>query len=159
MTSDVPSLPRDFVEFLELLHKHQVRFLVVGAWAVALHGRPRYTKDIDLLVARDPVNARRIIIALDEFGFGSIGLTEEDFLKEQFVIQLGYEPNRIDLLTGIESLNFDDLERNKEIRMVGNIALPILSYQDLIKAKRVASRPQDLADIDQLERIKKAGKR
>ena len=96
----------DFKEFITLLNTHNVRYLVVGGYAVAFHGHPRYTKDIDIWLERTLENAARLLAALDAFGFGSLGLKVEDFLQPGYTIQLGYPPNRIDLLTSLSELDF-----------------------------------------------------
>ena len=147
------SLPQDFVDFFKLLEKNNVDYLIVGSWAVALHGRPRYTKDIDILIARDATNAKKLLLALNEFGFGSLELSEDDFLKEEFVIQLGYEPNRIDILTDISGVIFKEAKQNSIEKSINGMKLKIISINDLIQAKKSAGRPQDLADIDQLQKI------
>ncbi|HEY6660417.1 MAG TPA: hypothetical protein VI031_04720, partial [Pyrinomonadaceae bacterium] len=92
------NLEADLREFVELLNALKVRYIVVGAFAVAYHGYPRYTGDIDLFVDRSPANAKQIVNAIEQFGFGGLGLSIEDFLQEDQVIQLGVAPNRIDLL-------------------------------------------------------------
>ena len=153
MSITTPKLPSDFADFLRLLEKYKVRYIVVGAWAAALHGRPRYTKDIDILIARESSNSAKMIKVLEEFGFGSVDLSQDDFLREQYVIQLGYEPNRIDILTDIAGVTFEHAEKRREIYKIEGISVPILSISDLISAKQASARPQDLADIDQLKRI------
>src|SRR5687768_4607350 len=97
-------LSKDLQEFIRLAKANGVEFLIVGAVAMAFHGRPRYTGDLDIFVRRNAENAERLMKVMQEFGFGSTGLTREDFLRENFVIQLGFEPNRIDLLTGISGV-------------------------------------------------------
>src|ERR1700751_2147268 len=94
----------DFKEFIELLNVHKVEYLVVGGYAVGFHGRPRYTGDIDFWIAISRENASKIIRVLKEFGFESIGIKEEEFLKEDLVLQLGYEPCRIDILTSLTGI-------------------------------------------------------
>ncbi|MGD8209531.1 MAG: hypothetical protein PVH37_10340 [Desulfobacterales bacterium] len=89
---------KDYEEFLELLNKHSVRYCVIGAFALAYHARPRYTKDIDILIEPTTDNAKRLLIALDEFGFGSLNLAVDDFTNPGNIIQLGYEPVRIDII-------------------------------------------------------------
>ena len=93
------NLNQDFQEFIELFISHNVRFMIVGGYAVAAHGHPRYTKDLDVWVWADPKNADRVVSALAEFGFGELGLTAGDFLRPDSVVQLGHEPQRIDILT------------------------------------------------------------
>ena len=100
-------LNQDFKEFIQSLNAHKVRYLIIGGYAVAFHGYPRYTKDLDVWVWLDPGNAKRVIDALDQFGFGSLGLTVEDFLEPEQVIQLGYPPSRIDLLLNLKGVDFE----------------------------------------------------
>jgi hypothetical protein len=102
-------LSKDFKEFLELLNENNVKYLVLGGYAVAFHGHPRYPKDIDVWIELSPDNANNIMNALKEFGFGSLGLKTEDFLESDQIIQLGYPPNRIDILTTLKSLKFDPI--------------------------------------------------
>ena len=96
----------DFKEFIALLNANDVHYLVVGGYAVALHGYPRYTKDLDIWIERSAENADRIVKALQEFGFGSLGLKADDFLVTDQIIQLGYPPRRIDLLTALPGVEF-----------------------------------------------------
>ena len=107
-------LDKDLREFVELFNSRKVEFVVVGAHALAYHGHPRYTGDLDLLVRPSGENARRVVEVLAESGFGSFGLTEDDFAKPDHVIQLGYPPNRIDLLTGISGVTFDEVWQSRE---------------------------------------------
>lgn len=92
--------------------------MVVGGFAVAAHGIPRYTKDLDVWLACSPENAAKVIAALDEFGFASLGLTVDDLVQPDVVIQLGYEPNRIDLLTGLSGVQFDDVYPKRVLTMI-----------------------------------------
>jgi hypothetical protein len=148
----VDALTRDFQDLLRLLGEQQVRFLVVGGYAVAAHGHPRYTKDLDIWVEPSPDNARRIIAALDAFGFASLGLTAADFEQPGVVIQLGNEPGRIDLLTSVSGLTFADAYDARVVATFGTTSVPILDRASLITNKRASGRPQDLADIAKLER-------
>ena len=99
-------LNKDFREFIQLLNDHKVLYLIVGGYAVAFHGYPRYTKDIDIWVWLDQGNAEKLIQVLEDFGFGSLDLKTEDFLDPDQVIQLGYPPNRIDILTDLKGIEF-----------------------------------------------------
>lgn len=101
-------LSKDFREFIELLKENKVRYLVVGGYAVAFHGHPRYTRELDVWIELSPDNANRIFEALKKFGFGSLGLKPNDFLESDQIIQLGYPPNRIDILTTLKDLEFED---------------------------------------------------
>ena len=111
-------LHKDFKEFIALLNEHQVKYLVVGGYAVNLHGYPRYTKDIDIWLWTDSDNANNLLQVLDDFGFTGIGLTAEDLMNPDNIIQLGYEPYRIDLIIDIEGLTFEDcFERKTEVEL------------------------------------------
>jgi hypothetical protein len=145
-------LDRDFSEFIASCVAHNVRFLIVGGYAVAAHGHPRFTKDLDVWVWVDDQNAGRLIAALDDFGFGSLGLTQADFLEEGVVVQLGYPPKRIDIVTAVDGVEFQDCwDRRTEIVVSGQL-VPFLSMEDLIINKKASGRPQDLADAAALER-------
>ena len=104
---------KDYEEFLELLNKHNVRYCIIGAFALAFHARPRYTKDMDILVEPTTDNSERLLIALDEFGFGSLNLGVEDFSTKGNIIQLGYEPVRNDLLTSLKGMEFENIWQSR----------------------------------------------
>ena len=140
----------DFKEFITLLNTHNVRYLVVGGYAVAFHGHPRYTKDIDIWLERTSENAARLLAALDAFGFGSLGLKVEDFLQPGYTIQLGYPPNRIDLLTSLSELDFSTCYDAKIEDEIEGMLMYFIDIEHLKVSKRAAGRPQDLADIDNL---------
>src|ERR1700733_2437906 len=106
---------KDFVDFIELLSQHQVDYMVVGAHALSFHGRPRYTGDLDIWIKPSHDNAGKMVEVLMDFGFGSLGLTESDFLKENYVTQLGYPPLRIDILNSISGVEFDEAYSNKVV--------------------------------------------
>ncbi len=145
-------LGKDLHDFTSLCLEHGVRFLVVGGYAVAAHGHPRLTKDLDVWVRVEPQNAARLVGALQEFGFGSLGLAAEDFLEEGQVVQLGYPPNRIDILTSIAGVDFESCwDRRAEI-LLDSLAVPFIGLEDLEKNKLAAGRAQDLADVEGLRR-------
>ena len=144
-------LSKDFKEFIELLNKNKVRYLVVGGYALAFHGHPRYTKDIDILMDSSLENSDRLLAVLDQFGFSSLGLKTEDFTEPGQIIQLGYPPNRIDLLTGIVGLNFDELYGRRETVEIEGMNVDFIDREGLKASKRIAGRLQDLADIDNLK--------
>jgi hypothetical protein len=124
-----------------------VRYCVIGAFALAFHTRPRYTKDMDILVEPTTDNAKRLLIALDEFGFGSLNLTVEDFTTPGNIIQLGYEPVRIDIITSIKGLEFKDVWENRVQGPYGIQTVNFIDRQNLIRAKKLSNRPQDIADL------------
>lgn len=143
-------LNQDFKEFIELLNKHDVRYLVIGGYAVALHGYPRYTKDLDIWVEMELDNAKRLINALTELGFGSVGLNEADFLEPDQVIQLGYPPNRIDLITTPDGVSFEVCYRSKVEVLLDNTSINFIDLENLKINKRASARLQDLADLENL---------
>ncbi len=144
-------LDQDFNEFVQLLLANDVRFLIIGGYALAAHGAPRYTGDLDtwLWVNRD--NANRVLVVLESFGFGSLNITREDLLSPDTVIQLGYPPHRIDLLTGIDGVGFDDAWTRRVEFVINGELVPFISREDLITNKKAVARPQDLADVAKLE--------
>lgn len=144
-------LSQDFKEFIQSLNENKVRYLVVGGYAVALHGYPRYTKDLDLWIEPVKENINRLLKALDQFGFGSLDLKTEDFLEPDAVIQLGYPPNRIDLITVLSGVEFDVCYQNKLKTQMGDIHLDFIDIEDLRKNKKATGRAQDLADLENLE--------
>ena len=145
-------LDRDLSEFIECCVAHDVRFLIVGGYAVAAHGHPRYTKDLDVWVWIDTANAGRLLAALDDFGFGSLGLTADDFTRPDSVVQLGHPPKRIDLLTTIDGVRFEDCWPDRvEVDLAGTTAA-FIDVDNLIRNKRASGRLQDLADAEALER-------
>ena len=145
-------LGQDLHDFVSLCLKHEVRFLIVGGYAVAAHGHPRLTKDLDVWVWVDPENATRMVAALDEFGFGSLGLTAEDFSEQGRLLQLGYPPNRIDVLTGIAGVDFETCwDRRAEI-LLDSLKVPFIGLEDLETNKLATGRTQDVADVEGLRR-------
>lgn len=144
-------LSKDFKEFIELLNKHKVRYLVVGGYAVAFHGHPRYTKDLDVWVERSPENADKVLEALEEFGFGALGLKTADFLENDQIIQLGYPPNRIDILTALKKVKFEDCYRARIDVEIQGLRINFIDLENLKQNKRATGRPQDLADVENLE--------
>ncbi len=145
------SISKDFEELFEWLLSERVDFVVVGAHAVAVHAKPRYTKDIDVLVRPSPDNAERVLRALEGFGFGGLGLTAEDFTTEGRVIQLGMPPNRVDILTSISGVSFEEAWQGRVLAPYGHHTVPFLGRAELVKNKRAAGRPQDALDVQWLE--------
>jgi len=144
-------LSLDFKEFIQSLNGNGVRYLVVGGYAVALHGYPRYTKDIDIWVELNPSNADKIMRTLDQFGFASLGLKAEDFLEPDTIIQLGYPPNRIDLLTTLAGVDFETCYSARiELDMEG-LTVNFIDLENLKENKKASGRAQDLADLENLE--------
>jgi hypothetical protein len=142
---------QDFKEFIQSLNDNQVRYLVVGGYAVALHGYPRYTKDIDIWVDLSTANASRILKALEQFGFGSLGLKEEDFLEADTIVQLGYPPRRIDLLTTLPGVDFGQCYGAKIVVEMEGLPINFIDLENLKKNKSATGRAQDIADVENLD--------
>jgi len=143
-------LTQDFKEFLELLNKNQVEYLIVGGYAVAMHGYPRYTGDLDIWINANRETAAKMIKVLDEFGFGSLGLQQTDFMESGNMIQMGYPPFRIDILTRADGVDFADCYRNRVIVEHDGVIMPIININDLQKNKAATGRPKDLEDLRNL---------
>jgi len=141
---------KDFKEFIESLNKNNVRYLIIGSFALSYYSEPRYTKDIDILVDSTASNADRLMTAIREFGFSDIELGSRDFLEPDQVIQLGIAPLRIDLLTSLKGIPFADAWDRRTTGQYGDIPAFYISKQDLIDHKKLVGRKQDLADIEKL---------
>jgi len=146
------ALSDDMAELLSLFEKHEVEYVLVGGYAVNYYGYIRSTQDIDLLVNPSIENAEKLMIALDDFGFGEAGIPRSYFEKPGSAIHLGNEPNRIDLLTKLKGISNDQIFANKKRVQFDSIAVDIIDYQDLIQAKRLSDRLRDQADADELEK-------
>ena len=142
---------QDFKEFVGLLIENQVEYLIVGGYAVGIHGHPRFTGDLDIWLKPSLENADKIVRSINAFGFSSFALTKEDFIKEGNVVQLGYPPLRIDLLTNIDGVTFDDCFPNRKIVEIDELTVNFIGYQDLLKNKKASGRLRDLDDLDNLQ--------
>lgn len=150
-TAGTMILSPDFNEFVQSLNDNGVRYLIVGGYAVALHGHPRYTKDLDVWLWLDRDNALQVVAALDQFGFGSLGLKPEDFLVADQIIQLGYPPNRIDLLTSLPGVEFEACYADRMIVEIDGVAANFIDLDNLKRNKQASGRFQDLADLENLQ--------
>ena len=146
------ALSKDWREFLELLNFRAVDYVIVGAQSLAFHGRPRYTGDLDILVRATRDNAQQLLQVLDQFGFAKAGFKETDFLEPEQMIQLGRAPSRIDLLTSISGVPTEEAFATKVSATIDGIPVFILGKDALIRNKRAVGRPQDLADLESLEK-------
>ncbi len=145
------ALDQDFKEFLESLNDNHVRYLVIGGYAVAFYGHPRYTKDIDIWVGTDKTNATNIIKALEQFGFESLGLQESDFLEPDQIVQLGFPPKRIDIITTTPGIDFETCYKIRVQTEIDGIKVDFIDLENLKRTKKAVGRHQDLADIESLE--------
>ncbi|MFW5883535.1 MAG: hypothetical protein ACOCVG_04130 [Verrucomicrobiota bacterium] len=147
-------MPNLFSEFIELLEKHEVRYLIVGGYAVAAHGYPRFTGDIDLFVAISPAQAKGIVKAFQEFGFTDLDISEEDFLSEDMIVEIGREPNKIQVMTGISGVTFEECYTSRVEFESGGKPRPFIAFEQLIKNKRATKRGKDLVDVEELVKRK-----
>lgn len=144
-------LQPDFKELLVLLNAHGVDYLIVGGYALAFHGAPRFTGDLDLFISTTSANAQKVYSALKEFGFGSVGLTPEDFSKADHVIQLGVPPVRIDFVTTIDGVDWDTAWAGRKQGVYGGAPVFFLGRSEFIQNKKASGRLKDLADVEALQ--------
>ena len=134
-----------------MLNNNQVKYLVIGGYAVAVHGHPRYTKDIDIWIEISEENAQKLVTALTQFGFESLGVTSEDFQTPDQIIQLGYPPNRIDLITNPDGIDFQTCYDSKIEVTLNDVLVKFINLDNLKKNKLASGRLQDLADLEKLQ--------
>lgn len=150
----------DFLDLLRAFSDADVRFLVIGAYAVGVHGRPRATKDLDVWVEASDENAPRVMRGLVAFGAPLMGLTEADLSKPGIGLQIGVEPGRIDVLTKVSGVAFEEAWQGRVQANFGEgVRCSVIGLSELLRNKRASGRPQDLADVDALERLVRAKKR
>jgi len=143
-----------FQAFIELLGKNKVRYLVVEGYAVGLHGFPRYPGPIDFFIAVSEENARSVLKTFSDFGFGGLGLSGKDFLEEEVVVEIGREPLKIQILTGIDGVTFEDCrEERKEVELSG-LDVPFIGIESLLRNKEASPRAKDKIDLEELKRIR-----
>ena len=152
-------LAKDLREFIELLNSRKVDYIVVGGHAVAFHGHPRFTGDIDFLVRPSRENADRVAGVVREFGFSELNVSPEDFMRPNTVVQLGYPPNRVDLLTSISGVNFEEAWGSRLSAELDGLPVCFLGLDALLKNKRASGRDKDLADVSKLSAVKTRPKR
>ncbi len=145
-------LQKDLREFIELLNSHDAHYLIVGGHAVAYHGYPRMTGDIDFFLEVSEENAHKLVAVLEQFGFAGLGLTVKDFLDPGAIIQLGHPPHRIDLLNSISGIAFPDAWERRVCDSVEGLTMIFVDRQTLLANKAASGRPKDLADLDALSR-------
>jgi predicted nucleotidyltransferase len=147
-------LNKDYRDMIVCLLQAGVDFMLVGGYAVALHGWPRTTFDIDFWIMANPENAKSILQAIRSFGAPLMDLTEEDFHKPGMVFQIGTEPQRIDIVSAVDGLEYSDAVKRAVKMNVDGLEIKVISIDDLIANKRASGRPKDIADAVALERIK-----
>jgi len=142
---------RDFRELLELFNDRHVEYLIVGGYALAFHGAPRFTGDLDIFVKAEASNANRIMTALEAFGFGSIGLTASDFERPDQIVQLGVPPVRIDLITSISGVSWEEAWAGRVTGRYGDTPVQYIGREQFVANKRATGRTKDVADIEVLD--------
>jgi len=141
---------QDFRDLLALFNAHKVDYLIVGAYALAYHGVPRYTGDLVILVHPDPDNAQRILSALTEFGFGSLDVTVDDLALPDKVVQLGVTPVRVDIITSLTGVSWEDAKAGRVAGAYGGLKVYYIGKKEFILNKRAIGRKKDLADLEAL---------
>jgi predicted nucleotidyltransferase len=143
-------LSPDFKEFLKLLNENNVRYLLVGGYAVAFHGYPRTTGDMDVWIAIDPTNVKNVTKVLQEFGFNVVDLKEDLFRNPNNIIRMGIPPYRIEIITSVSGVKFEDCYPARITKKIDGIDIHFISKRDLINNKKAAGRNKDLDDIENL---------
>ena len=149
------TLSEDFEDFIKTLNRHHADYLIVGGYAMAFHGKPRYTGDLDIWIDISETNAEKLLAVMDEFGFASLGFTKNDFLKENLINQIGYPPLRIDILTSIDGVLFKDAYANKLTIDLEGYQANYIGLDELIQNKKASSRKIDISDVEDLEAPKR----
>jgi hypothetical protein len=144
-------LPPDFKDFLKLLNSKQIKYLLIGGYAVGYYGYPRATADIDIWIAINPDNAEKVVQAIQEFGFGVEGLSPQLFLTENKVARMGVPPFRIEILTTISGVNFEECYAECVIDFLDDVEVNLISLKHLKVNKKASGRLQDLNDLKHLE--------
>ncbi len=146
----VPDIDDDFLEFLRLLTDHKVRYVVIGGYAVALHGYVRYTGDIDIFVEISKSNAKKLVQVFKDYGNDAPNLREEMFLSRGKIIRIGEPPNRLEILMGISGVSFDECYRNRVVCQAEGVNVNFISRELLLQNKTSSGRPKDLVDVEHL---------
>ncbi|WP_028525204.1 hypothetical protein [Runella limosa] len=146
------TLDPDFEDFIKLLNQFEVDYMIVGGYAMAFHGRPRYTGDLDIWIDISETNAKKMLLVINTFGFSSLGFEKEDFLRENLINQIGYPPLRIDILTSIDGISFREAYSQKQVITIGDFTANYIGLAHLIQNKKTSGREQDQLDVKALEK-------
>ena len=147
-------LNKHFQDFLELLEKHHVEYVIVGGYAVGVHGFPRYTGNIDIFVGLSSENAARLVDVFNEFGFASLSLKAIDFLEPDTVVEVGREPMKIQVLTGIDGVTFDRCRSDRMMVNISGLQVPFIGFESLLANKAASPRSKDRIDLEELARLR-----
>ncbi len=146
------NLEKDFIDFVELLNTNKVDYMVVGGYALAFHGEPRTTGDMDIWIDCNPANAHKMVIVMKEFGMESLGFVPSDFSEPGIVNQIGRPPLRIDILNEIDGVQFKEAEKNKQYFSSGKLAIPFIGKEEFVKNKIASGRKKDLQDAKRIQK-------
>jgi predicted nucleotidyltransferase len=147
-------LNKHFQDFLGLLEKHHVEYVIVGGYAVGVHGFPRYTGNIDIFVGLSSENAARLVDVFNEFGFASLSLKAIDFLEPDTVVEVGREPMKIQVLTGIDGVTFDRCRSDRMMVNISGLQVPFIGFESLLANKAASPRSKDRIDLEELARLR-----
>ena len=147
-------LNKHFQDFLELLEKHHVEYVIVGGYDVGVHGFPRYTGNIDIFVGLSSENAARLVDVFNEFGFASLSLKAIDFLEPDTVVEVGREPMKIQVLTGIDGVTFDRCRSDRMMVNISGLQVPFIGFESLLANKAASPRSKDRIDLEELTRLR-----
>jgi hypothetical protein len=145
------NLEKDFAEFVKLLNKHEVDYMVVGGYALAFHGEPRMTGDMDIWIDCTGANADKMVVVMKDFGMGSLGFKAEDFSEPGIINQIGQPPLRIDILNEIDGVQFADAVKGKQVFRSGKLEIPFIGKDDFVKNKKATGRKKDLEDVRRIQ--------
>ena len=148
------TLAKDFEDFVKLLYQHEVEYMVVGGYALAFHGKPRHTCDLDIWINISEKNASRMLQVLKGFGMSSMGFKKDDFLKPGYMTQIGHPPLRIDILNSIDGVEFNEAVKHmNRVEIETDLPLNYIGLNDFVKNKQASGRMQDLADIQEISKL------
>ncbi len=147
-------LNKHFQDFLGLLEKHHVEYVIVGGYAVGVHGFPRYTGDMDVFVGISDENAARLVDVFNEFGFETLSLKASDFLEPDTVVEVGREPMKIQVLTGIDGVTFDRCRSDRIVVNISGLQVPFIGFGSLLANKAASPRSKDRIDLEELTRLR-----
>ena len=145
------NLEKDFLDFVGLLNSHKVDYMVVGGYALAFHGEPRTTGDMDIWIDCTQANAEKMVTVMNKFGMGSLGFKAADFSEPGIINQIGQPPLRIDILNEIDGVQFADAVKGKQLFKSGKLEIPFIGKDDFIRNKKATGRKKDLQDVKKIQ--------
>lgn len=146
-------LAKDFEDFIRLLNNYEVEYMVVGGYAMAFHGKPRYTGDLDIWINISDKNSGKLLKVINAFGMASLGFEKDDFLQPGYISQIGYPPLRIDILNNIDGVDFQKAYKNRQKIVEGDLEIWYIGIQELLANKIASGRKMDLADVQEIKKI------